>query len=155
MFSQENIKEYKRIEEEEQERIWKEEKIYGQFVRGHGDDVEKQKSWEWVTKANLKATIKALILAAQKQAIRINYVKLHTDGISSSLCRMCGQKGETVLHLVSECNKLAQVEYEGRHDNVGRKVHWELCRKYNLEHANKRYEHQPQGVLENSHHKLL
>ena len=30
-----------------------------------------------------------------------------------------------------------------------------MCRKYNLEHANKWYEHQLQGVLENSRHKLL
>ena len=39
-------REYKRIEEEEQERIWREKKMYGQFVRDHRDDVEKQKSWE-------------------------------------------------------------------------------------------------------------
>ena len=68
---------------------------------------------------------------------------------------MCRQKGETVLHLVSECSKLAQGEYKGGHENVVRKVHWELCRKYSLENANKWYEHQPQGLLENGHHKLL
>ena len=128
----------------------------GQFARDHGDDVEKQKSWEWVTKADLKATTEALIFEVQQQAIRRNYVKLRIDRtISSSLSRMCGQKGETDLRLVSECSKLAQGEYKGRHDNVGSKVHWKLCRKYNLEHANKYYEHKPQGVLENSHHKLL
>ena len=53
--------------------------------------------------------------------------------------------------MYSECCKLAQGEYKGRHDNVVRKVHCQLCRKYNLEHANKWYEHQPQGVLKNSH----
>ena len=31
---------------------------------------------------------------------------------------MCGSKGETVAHVVSECGKLAQTEYEGRHDTV-------------------------------------
>ena len=93
-------------------------------MRDHEDDVEKQKSWEWITKADLKATTEALILAAQEQAIRTNYVKFHIDRtISSSLCRMCSQKGEIVLHLVSECSKLAQGEYKGRCDNVGRKVH--------------------------------
>ena len=81
--------------------------MYGQFGRDHGDDAEKQKSWEWVTKADLKATIEAWIFAAQEQAIRINYVKCHVDRtISSSSCRMCGQKRETVLHLVSECSML-------------------------------------------------
>ena len=33
-----------------------------------------------------------------------------------TLCRMCGSKGETVAHEVSECGKLAQTEYKGRHD---------------------------------------
>ena len=148
-------KEYNGIEEEEQEKIWREKDMYGQFVRDHEDDGEKQKSWDYVTKADLKATTEAFVFAAQEQAIRTNYIKFHIDRtISSSLCRMCGQKGETVLHLVSEGSKLAQGEYKDRHDNLGRKFHWEICRKYNLEHANKSYEHQPQGVLENSH-KLL
>ena len=130
--------------------------MYGQFERDHADDVEKQKFWEWVTEVDLKASTEALIFATREQALRTNYVKFHIDRtISSSLCRMRGQKGKTVLHLASDCSKLAQREYEGRHNNVGRKVHWELRRKYNLEHANKWYEHQPQGVLENSHHKLL
>ena len=102
----------------------------GQFARCHGDYVEKQKSWKWVTKADMKATTEALIFAAQEQAIRRNYVKFRIDRtISSSLSRMCGQKGETVLRLVSEFSRLAQGEYKGRHDNVGGKVHRELCRK--------------------------
>ena len=111
--------------------------MYGQFARDHGDYVEKQKSWEFVTKVDFKAATEALIFAAQEQTTRINCVKFHIDRtISSSLCRMCGQKGETVLRLVSECSKLAQGDYKGRHDNVGGKFHWELCRKHNLEHAN-------------------
>ena len=31
---------------------------------------------------------------------------------------MCRSKGETVAHVVSECGKLAQTEYKGRHDKV-------------------------------------
>ena len=36
---------------------------------------------------------------------------------------MCGEKAETISHLVSECSKLAQKEYKKRHDNVVRYVH--------------------------------
>ena len=116
----------------------------------------------------MKATTEALIVAAQEQAIRTNYVKFHIDRtVSPSLCRMCSQKRETVLHLVSGCSKSAQGEYKDRHDNVGRKVHWELCGKNNLAQANKWHKHQPQGVFiiviivhnshnsDNIHHKLL
>ena len=38
----------------------------------------------------------------------------------------------------------------GRYDNVARNIHWELGRKYSLEHAEKWYKHQPQKLAENS-----
>ena len=104
--------------------------MYGQFARNHRDDVEKQKSWEFVTKADLKGITEVLIFAAQEQTTRTNCIKFHIDRtICLSLCSMCCQKGETVLRLVSECSKLAQGDYKGRHDIVGGKFHWELCRK--------------------------
>ena len=45
----------------------------------------------------------------------------------SPLCRMCDKKNETISHIVSECEKLAQKECKRRHDNVVRIVHWKLC----------------------------
>ena len=68
---------------------------------------------------------------------------------------MCGKRGETVLHIVSECEKLAQKEYKRRYDNVARKVHWELCKKNALEHKDRWYEHEPAVVVENENVKLL
>ena len=35
------------------------------------------------------------------------------------LCRMCGERGETVQHIICECKKLAQCEYKRRHDTAG------------------------------------
>ena len=49
---------------------------------------------------------------------------------------MCGERDETVNHIVSECSKLAQREYKIRHDWVGKVIHWELCKKLNF-HRNK------------------
>ena len=37
--------------------------------------------------------------------------------------RMCG---ETVQHIICECEKLAQGEYKRRHDTVAKLVHWKL-----------------------------
>ena len=45
---------------------------------------------------------------------------------------MCGEKGESVCHLVSECKKLARKEYKRRHDNVARIIHWKLCELHSL-----------------------
>ena len=68
---------------------------------------------------------------------------------------MCGNVDETVNHILSECNILAQREYRRRHGCVGRKIHWELCRKYGLAASERWYEHQPETVTENDSCKLL
>ena len=68
---------------------------------------------------------------------------------------MCGNKGETVQHIICECEKLAQKEYKRRHDNVARRLHWDLCKKNGLKCNVKWYEHEPDSVVENDDIKLL
>ena len=36
----------------------------------------------------------------------------------NSKCRLCGDRDETMNHMISECSKLAQKEYKTRHDWV-------------------------------------
>ena len=104
----------------------------------------------WQRKADLKVETEAMLCAAQEEAIRTNYVKHKIDKTAQSpLCRMCDKKSETISHIVSECEKLAQKEYKRRHDNVARIVHWKLCGKYNLKRSEKWYKHAPEGVVEN------
>ena len=50
---------------------------------------------------------------------------------------------------------LAQKEYKRRHDNVVKKVRWDLCKKSGLEHTEKWYEHVPEGEIENEEVKVL
>ena len=38
---------------------------------------------------------------------------------------------------------------------VGNMIHWEMCKKFKFDHANKWYMHNPTPVLENDTHKLL
>ena len=75
--------------------------------------------------------------------------------VDSPLCRLCGEKGETINQIISECNKLAQKEYKRRHDNIARLVHWKLCCKYDLDRSEKWYEHQPERVVESESYKIL
>ena len=65
------------------------------------------------------------------------------------------KKGESVQHFVSGCEKLAQTEYKRRHDNVAKKVCWDLCKKNGLEHKKKWYEYVPEGAVENEKVKVL
>ena len=82
---------------------------------------------ELAKKADLKVETEAMLYAAQEQAIRTNYVKHKVDKTAQSpICRICDKKSESISHIVSECEKLAQKEYKRRHDNVARIVHWKL-----------------------------
>ena len=98
----------------------------------------------------------SLTFPAQEQALRTNYSKFHIDKTSESpLCRLCGVKGESISHLVSECSKLAQKQYKARNDSIAQIIHWELCGMYGFEREKKWYEHEPQNVLENEDAKIL
>eukprot|EP00795_Rhopilema_esculentum_P003517 gene3517-biopygen1669 len=104
------------------EKRWKDKPMYGQFTK-NTDGIDWEKSWSWLRNGDLKGCTEALVCSAQEQALRTNYTKHYIDKTSDTpLCRMCGDKGETVSHLVSECAKLAQTEYKRRHDNVARVV---------------------------------
>ena len=106
--------------------------------------------------SDLKVQTEATICAAQEQALRTNYINNKIDKTSENpLCRMCGERGETVQHIICECKKLAQREYKRRHDTVAKLVHWKLCEKHNLERKEKWYEHCPEGVVEDDDVKLI
>ena len=100
--------------------------------------------------------MESLIIAAQDQAIRTNYVKATIDTSQDDpKCRMCKQNNETISHIVSGCPKLAQKEYKKRHDNVARAVHWDLSEKYGFKQRERWYDHVPGSVLENEDYKML
>ncbi|CAB3978866.1 Hypothetical predicted protein [Paramuricea clavata] len=112
---------FKKKAVEELEKAWIDKKMYGQYNRDLGKEVDREKTWWWLKKGDLKPETEALLCAAQEQALRTNYVKFHIDRtVESPLCRLCGEKGEHITHLISECKKLAQKEYKRRHDNVAR-----------------------------------
>ena len=50
---------------------------------------------------------------------------------------------------------IAQKEYKGRHDWVGKVIHRVRCKIFKFEHTNKWYMHNPAAVLKNDTHKLL
>ena len=51
-----------------------------------------------------------------------------------------------VWHVASACKVLAQKEYKRRHDRIGLRVYWELCRKYGVKCAGKWFEEVPDKV---------
>ena len=148
--------EFKKQKAKELKEKWSEKRMHGQFIREITEKVDKEKTWQWLSKGHLKAGTEALLFAAQEQAIRTKYMKCHIDKIGESpLCRMCGKKGESVQHITSGCEKLAQKEYKRRHDNAAKKVHWDICKKNRLERIEEWYEYVPEGAVEKEEIKVL
>ena len=100
--------------------------------------------------------MESLLIAAQDNAMRTNYINARIDKIQqNSKCWLCGDRDETINHIISEYNKSAQKEFKMKHDWVGKVMHWEMCKKFIFDHTNKWYMHNPAPVLENNIHNLL
>ena len=109
----------------------------------------------WLRKGNLKRWTESLLVATQNNAIRTNHIKARIDKTQqNSKCRLCGDRDETINHIISKCSKLAQ-ENKIRQDWVGKVIHWEISKKFEFEHTNKWYMPNPVAVLENDTYKLL
>ena len=143
-YEGESEDEYKLRKKNERCLAWKEKTLHGQFLRQTDDEVGSDR-WGWLRNTGLKRGTEA-----QEQAIRTNDIKAKIDKTQEeSKCRMRGQVDETVNHIISECSKLAQVDYKHRHDWVGIRIHWEVCRKSGIKVILIWYEHKPQTVQEN------
>ena len=130
--------------------------LHGQFHKAT-ERLKSNKSWDWLRKGYLKKETESTIIAAQDQALctRSLRKRVYGEDIDPS-CRLCGAAEETVSHIVSECQKLAQKEYkEIRHDNVAKVIHWKLCEKWGFERSDKWYTHKPEKVLESDECKIL
>ena len=106
-------------------------------------------------KGDPEGCTEAHICSAQEQVLGTNYIKFHIDKtIDSPLCRMCGERGESIYNLISECGKLAQHQYKRRHDDVARYVHRQICQESGIESYDKWYEHKPECLMENKDCKI-
>ena len=155
MEVKETVKQYKNRRAKERKENWKEKVLHGQFIR-QTEEIAGEERWKWLKNSGIKRETETLILAAQEQAIRTNLIKAKIDKTQEdSRCRMCGKVDETINHLISECSKMAQKEYKNRHDWVGRRIHWDICRKFGVHVSEKWYNHEPEGVVENDTCKVL
>ena len=111
-----------------------EKQLYGHFKRLI-NNISNQKTWSWVRKGNLKRGTESLLIAAQDNAIRTNHIKARIDKMQqNSKCRLCGDRDETINHIISECSKLAQKEYK-QGDPL------ENVQEFRFDHTNKCYVH--------------
>ena len=63
---------------------------------------------------------------------------------------------ETVVHIVSECQKLAQKGYKNTNlDNMAKVIHWKLCEKWGFPRTQKWFMHKPKKTLQSEECKIL
>ena len=64
---------------------------------------------------------------------------------------MCGERNETVAHVLAECKTFVQRQYKyWRHDKVAQALHWEIGNKiYGLQANEKWYNHHIEPEMEN------
>ena len=87
-----------------------EKKLYSVFFKETKEVRDDKDSWLWLQKGVLKKETEGLVLAAQEQALRASSIKKMIDKQDcSTKCRMCDERDETVVHIVSECSRLAQM----------------------------------------------
>ncbi len=140
----------KRLGRERKERL-REKKVHGKFM-GEVSEVADERSWQWVKAGYLTPSTESYIFGAQEQALRTRWRRAAIEGEDVEIfCRVCRkpERIETVSHLASGCGELAKKQYKIRHDKMGTRIHWELCKKYGIECAGKWYEHVPGSVCRN------
>ena len=134
---------------------WEGKQLYGRLKRLI-NNISHTKTKTWLRKWNPKRETESLLIAAQDNAIRTNHIKARIDKTQrNSKCRLCGDRDETINHIISQISKLAQKDFMTKHEWVGKVIHWEIFRKFQFAHTNKWYMHNPAPVLEKYSHKLL
>ena len=129
--------------------------MYGHFKR-QTSKISHEKTWTWLRKENLKRETESLLITAQFNVIKANDIKAIIDKTRQySRCRLNGDRDKTTDHIKSECCKLSKKEYKTRHDWVGKRISWELCKKFKFGHTNKWYMHNQELVLENETYEIL
>ena len=135
----------KRVLEERKEKL-KGKKVHGK-VLGDMNEVGEKETWQWLQGGYITKSMEGFIMAAQEQALRTRWfrAKIQKEDVSPK-CRLCDGGDETVRHLAAGCSKLSKGPYKRRHDRMGLKVYWELCRQYGVRTSEKWYDEIPDTV---------
>ena len=135
-----------RLLKERGERVL-EKKLHGKFFRDVREVAATENMFDWVKCGSVNKSTEGFVFAAQEQALQTNWLKARITGESDDArCRKCKKQDETVAHLVSGCSVLAQSDFKTRHDRMGLRVYWGLCKKYGVNCSEKWYEECPDSV---------
>ena len=137
---------------------WKEKAMHGKFPNYlDKDHVDVELSFKWMKHVGLKGETEGPITAAQDQALNTRYNSKHIikQG-TTDRCGMCHTQPETVEHIISGCQTLAEDQYLNGHNQVTAQLHLDICKHYGIKvEAKCWYQHKPEQVMENEKATIL
>ena len=146
VLKMEGGKEYKRREYKERCDRLKGKKLHGRFGE-KTRDVGTERSWQWLKGGHLSPNMEGFLFAAQEQALRTRWFRLTIEKANvGPECRYCKQENETVMHITSGCGKLSTTSYKTRHDRMGLRVYWGMCKRAGIPCARRWHEETPDSV---------
>lgn len=135
---------------------WSAKALHGQYVkRLQHSDTNSNFTNKWLLSSGLKGETEGLIMAAQDQSLATNNYKKIMGLTSDNTCRLCKKQIETVDHIISGCEVLANNEYTHRHNNVARYIHWTMCKHFDITVGDKWYLHEPEIVTSKNNITIL
>ena len=125
----------------------KAKKLHGKFFN-EVNGVADERSWQWLRAGYLDKRTEAFACAAQEQVLKTRLYEATVMKVAdqNKMCRVCGKYVESVGHLTSACDALAQGDYLRRHDKLGLRVYWELCGKLGVQRSENWYEEVADGI---------
>ena len=138
--------------------MWKAKPVHGRFLQQLEEGgCSLNETWSWLLKQSMPKNTEAVIFAAQDQALPTNWLRaiIQRAADTSPLCRICREHNESVEHILSNCQKLANSEYKQRHDRVAAAIHWGMCIDSGFETTTPWFLHYAEKVLENERYKIL
>ena len=89
-----------------------EKQLHGRF-KWLISNISHEKTWTGLRKGNHMRETESLLIAAKNNAVRTNHTKARIDKTQqNSKCKLCGDRDETINHIISEYSKLPQKEYK-------------------------------------------
>jgi len=123
--------------------------MYGQYIRNIDRQlIGEEETFLWLSEGDLKAETESEIVAAQDQALQIEYyVTKIFNTETDSKCRLRQQFEEKTDHIISACLILAKEQYTKRHGSVCAQLHFNICKETAVQLGKKQlYEHVPKCV---------
>lgn len=132
---------------------WKAKPLHGKYITTlDRTDIDATASQSWLCTGNIFTETEGFIAAIQDQVIMTRAYKKRILGenIGNIKCRMCGEKEETLDHLMAGCSVMAPKAYLDRHNRIAKIVHQSLRSRFLEETDNSPYySYEPPQVCEN------